>query len=213
MVDVPIDSLCIALELPSNEVVRAAVEAGMGSAAISASVVASSIEAGLISPLKLKLLERSFQALCHVERHRSHAAGAFLERITPRPRPATDKQKDRTNENHAGLTHSLGQLEENAAGSFIGYERFDHNSLIKIRRRHTHLPDVTSNGASRSLRQNQEMCYDNQIQACSDRHFCRARRRRARRRHASICAKCLDDRLGVKQSSIRLCFPPSGRPL
>jgi DNA-binding transcriptional LysR family regulator len=111
---VPIDRLCIALELPSNEAVRAAVEAGMGSAAISASVVASSIEAGLILPVKLKLPERSFQALCHVERHRSHAADAFLEMITPRPRPATDKQKERTSGNHAGLTHSSGQLEENA---------------------------------------------------------------------------------------------------
>ena len=40
--------LRVALELPSNKAVRAAVEAGLGATAISASVVASSLESGLL---------------------------------------------------------------------------------------------------------------------------------------------------------------------
>ena len=55
-------SLRVVLELPSNESVRAAVEAGMGATAISASVAAPSIEAGLL----------------HTERYRSRAADALL---------------------------------------------------------------------------------------------------------------------------------------
>jgi DNA-binding transcriptional LysR family regulator len=41
-------ALRVQLELPSNEAVRAAVEAGLGATAISASVAAPSIEAGLL---------------------------------------------------------------------------------------------------------------------------------------------------------------------
>ena len=43
-----LDRLTIAFELPSNEAVRGTVEAGMGVTAISASVAAPSIEAGLL---------------------------------------------------------------------------------------------------------------------------------------------------------------------
>ena len=41
-------ALRIALELPSNEAVRSAAEAGLGAAGISASVAAPSLEAGLL---------------------------------------------------------------------------------------------------------------------------------------------------------------------
>jgi DNA-binding transcriptional LysR family regulator len=73
--------LHVALVLPSNEAVRAAVEAGMGATAISASVVASSIEAGLLRLVPLKLPERQFHVLHHVERYRTRAADALLELI------------------------------------------------------------------------------------------------------------------------------------
>jgi DNA-binding transcriptional LysR family regulator len=53
-------ALRIALELPSNESVRAAVEAGLGAAAISASVAAPSLEAGLLQQINFRLPEREF---------------------------------------------------------------------------------------------------------------------------------------------------------
>lgn len=76
-----LDDLRVALELPSNEAVRAAVEAGMGATAISASVVASSIETGLLHHVPLTLPERQFHVLHHVERYRTRAADALLEMI------------------------------------------------------------------------------------------------------------------------------------
>src|ERR1700761_4433762 len=58
----------IALELPSNEAVRAAVEAGLGATAISATVAAPSLEAGLLNQVGLTLPDRHFTVLRHVER-------------------------------------------------------------------------------------------------------------------------------------------------
>lgn len=75
---VPIGALRIALELPTNESVRAAVEAGMGATAISASVAAPSLEAGLLHKIALALPERDFCVLQHAGRHRSRAADALL---------------------------------------------------------------------------------------------------------------------------------------
>ena len=72
----------IALELPSNEAVRAAVEAGLGAAAISASVAAPSLEAGLLQQIDFRLPEREFYVLTHRDRHPSRAARAFLEMLT-----------------------------------------------------------------------------------------------------------------------------------
>lgn len=71
-------SLRVVLDLPSNESVRAAVEAGMGATAISASAAAPSIEAGLLHPVGLTLPERDFHVLRHTERYRSRAADALL---------------------------------------------------------------------------------------------------------------------------------------
>jgi DNA-binding transcriptional LysR family regulator len=79
---VPPDSLRIALELPSNEAVRAAVEAGLGATVISASVAVSSLEAGLLHQVRLDLPEREFHVVRHVERHRSKAADALLAIVT-----------------------------------------------------------------------------------------------------------------------------------
>jgi DNA-binding transcriptional LysR family regulator len=79
---VRLTDLRIAMELPSNEAVRAAVEAGMGATAISASVAAPSIEAGLLHAVPVKLPDRHFYELYHAERYRSRAAQALIELIS-----------------------------------------------------------------------------------------------------------------------------------
>jgi len=76
---VPPEALKIALELPTNEAVRAAVEAGMGATAISASVAAPSLDAELLYHVKIDLPEREFHVVRHVERYQSRAANALLE--------------------------------------------------------------------------------------------------------------------------------------
>jgi len=73
--------LRVALELPSNEAVRAAVEAGMGATVISASVAVPSLEAGLLRQVKLALPERAYHVLRHRERSPSRAAEALLALI------------------------------------------------------------------------------------------------------------------------------------
>ena len=79
--------LRVLLELPSNEAVRAAVEAGAGATVISASVAAPSLEAGLLHPVRMSLPDRSFDLLRHRERHGSRAAQALLDIIAQ----ATDR--------------------------------------------------------------------------------------------------------------------------
>ena len=70
--------LRVVLELPSNEAVRAAVEAGMGATALSASVAAPSLETGLLHHIPINLPERDFLVIFHAERYRSRAADALL---------------------------------------------------------------------------------------------------------------------------------------
>jgi DNA-binding transcriptional LysR family regulator len=74
--------LRIALELPSNEAVRSAAEAGLGAAVISASIAAPSLEAGLLQQIDFRLPEREFYVLTHRDRYPSRAARAFLEMLT-----------------------------------------------------------------------------------------------------------------------------------
>ena len=81
------EKLMIAMELPSNEAVRAAVEAGLGATATSASVAASSLEAGLLRQARLKLPDREFHVLSQKNRRRSRIAEALLEGLAP-ARPA-----------------------------------------------------------------------------------------------------------------------------
>jgi DNA-binding transcriptional LysR family regulator len=52
---IAMSELRIAMELPSNEAVRGAVEAGLGATALSASVVASGIEAELLRQIPFRL--------------------------------------------------------------------------------------------------------------------------------------------------------------
>jgi DNA-binding transcriptional LysR family regulator len=78
--------LKIVMELPSNEAVRAAVEAGLGATALSASVAAPSIEAGLLHHVPFKLPQRGFHVLRHGQRSLSRTAEALLAAIDPSPR-------------------------------------------------------------------------------------------------------------------------------
>jgi DNA-binding transcriptional LysR family regulator len=72
------EKLRIAMELPSNEAVRAAVEAGLGATATSASVAASSLEAGLLRQVRFKLPDREFHVLSQKNRRRSRIATALF---------------------------------------------------------------------------------------------------------------------------------------
>ena len=81
---IPPQHLQVALELPTNEAVRAAVEAGAGATALSASVVAGGIEAGLLHQVGFTLPDRDFHVLRHAERYSSRAAEALMAVIVGR---------------------------------------------------------------------------------------------------------------------------------
>lgn len=73
--------LDVRLELPSNEAVRGAVEAGLGATALSASVAAPSLEAGLLRLVDTPLPEREFHVLRRRDRPPSRAAAALLAAV------------------------------------------------------------------------------------------------------------------------------------
>jgi DNA-binding transcriptional LysR family regulator len=73
--------LAVALEVPSNEAVRAAVEAGSGVTAISRLVVANALKAGTLVAVRLALPRRHFFVLRHKERYTTKAAQAFVEMV------------------------------------------------------------------------------------------------------------------------------------
>ncbi len=72
------NDLTVALELPSNEAICAAVAAGAGATAISRLVAANAIAAGRLATVALPLPKRRFLALRHKERYLAKAAAAFL---------------------------------------------------------------------------------------------------------------------------------------
>jgi DNA-binding transcriptional LysR family regulator len=76
---VPYGSLNIAIELPSNEAVLAAVLAGAGASILSARVCADAIKAGTLKCLPVSLAPRTFYAVQHADRYRSRAVSALLE--------------------------------------------------------------------------------------------------------------------------------------
>ncbi|MDE1934991.1 LysR family transcriptional regulator [Bradyrhizobium sp.] len=78
---VKLTDLRIALELPSNEAVRSAVEAGEAATAISDLVGAPSIAARTLHRVKFDLPRRSFYILRHRERHVSRAEDALLRSL------------------------------------------------------------------------------------------------------------------------------------
>lgn len=82
-------ALKIVLELPTNEAVRAAVEAGAGVTAISELVVEAALRAGTLVAMSFDLPARPFLVVHHRERYQSRAAQEFLKIIAKiaEPRP------------------------------------------------------------------------------------------------------------------------------
>jgi DNA-binding transcriptional LysR family regulator len=82
---VELAALQVALTLPSNEAVRAAVMSGQHVAGLSELVAAPYIAAGLLAKARVNLPPRDFFLLRHRERYRSRAARAFeqLVRVVP----------------------------------------------------------------------------------------------------------------------------------
>jgi len=78
-----LSDLRIALELPSNEAVRAAVEASDCATAISELVAAPSLAAGTLHRIEFDLPRRAFVVLRHKERAVSKAAQALLATLLP----------------------------------------------------------------------------------------------------------------------------------
>lgn len=77
----------IVLELPSNEAVRAAVEAGAGISALSRLVVEPSLANGRLIVLPHNLPAREFFAINSLQRHVSRAADAFLRHVLAQHTP------------------------------------------------------------------------------------------------------------------------------
>jgi DNA-binding transcriptional LysR family regulator len=100
------ETLRVQLELPSNEAVRAAVEAGLGATAISASVAAPSIEAQLLHQVAFHLPEREFHVLRDPVRYTSRAAQALLAAVTHSPgkgvRPSPSPSRHRSDRPRSG---------------------------------------------------------------------------------------------------------------
>jgi DNA-binding transcriptional LysR family regulator len=76
---VPYGSLNIAIELPSNEAVLAAVLAGAGATILSGRVCADALSSGTLKRLTVSLAPRAFYAVQHADRYRSRAVSALLE--------------------------------------------------------------------------------------------------------------------------------------
>ena len=76
------EALETVLELASNESVRAAAEAGIGAAVISALVAAESLANGRVVKLEFPLPKRAFVLVKHRERHLTKAASTFVQMIS-----------------------------------------------------------------------------------------------------------------------------------
>lgn len=74
-------ALNVVIELPSNEAIRAVVEAGMGLTAISRFVVESALRSKSLISLKFAPIERPFTLITHPERKATYAANAFIEML------------------------------------------------------------------------------------------------------------------------------------
>lgn len=71
-------SLDVALELPRNEAVISAVQAGLGATAVSVNAAVAGLEAGLLAKVALDLPARRFLAIHQASRRLSHAGSALL---------------------------------------------------------------------------------------------------------------------------------------
>lgn len=75
------DALHVAIELPSNEAVCAAVAASRLATAVSETVAEPGINAGRLVPVPFELPFRAFSLIRHRERHRTRASEAFREMV------------------------------------------------------------------------------------------------------------------------------------
>ena len=73
--------LTVALELPSNEAICAAIEAGAGAAAISHLVSNAAVSAGRLHRIGFAFPDRPFHAVWHRERRLTRATEAFLQQV------------------------------------------------------------------------------------------------------------------------------------
>lgn len=78
-------ALRVTLELPSDEAVRAAVEAGLGATVLSGAVAARSLEAGLLQHVRFALPQRVFAMVRHRDHHPSRSAEALVALLTAPP--------------------------------------------------------------------------------------------------------------------------------
>lgn len=76
---VPVDEMDVRLELPTNEAVRAAVQAGAGPGALSELVVREAEASGAVVRVPVKLPRRAFRMLRHTDRKLSRAAEMFVK--------------------------------------------------------------------------------------------------------------------------------------
>lgn len=77
-----LDDLNVFLELPSNEAVREAIEAGAGATIISRHVVASAIAAGKLTEIPVALPQREYALLRHRDRHATPGQKALVTYLT-----------------------------------------------------------------------------------------------------------------------------------
>jgi Periplasmic molybdate-binding protein/domain len=75
------EQLRVALEMPSNEAVRSAVEAGAGATVISHLVAGSGLRAGTLAQLDLAFPERQFLVIRHRDRGRTKVEAALLDMV------------------------------------------------------------------------------------------------------------------------------------
>lgn len=89
MLGVPVSGLAVRLELPTNEAVRAAVQAGVGPGALSELAVREAEASGSVVRVPINLPRRAFRMLRHNERKLSRAAEMFVNGLSATRRPET----------------------------------------------------------------------------------------------------------------------------
>lgn len=77
--------LDVALDLPRNEAVISAVQAGLGATAVSANAAVTGLEAGLLVQVPMALPDRRFLAVRQAGRRLSHASSALVAALQPPP--------------------------------------------------------------------------------------------------------------------------------
>ena len=83
----------MSLELPSNEAVRSAVEAGAGAAVLSSLVTRDAVRTGNLIQVPLHLPRRKFFGLRHRQRHTTRAAQALVELLTRAALPSESRRR------------------------------------------------------------------------------------------------------------------------